>query len=130
MPLEEAAFDATLSFFTTRNFHDLEAALSEMVRVTKPGGTIVILDTFAVRGTPAWARPIHYLWLRGVVRGVGAVLGHYEEYDYMGRSIVRHLTVDEFSALLGRLGCRVELVERYGLGITCLVVARRSHPEA
>jgi demethylmenaquinone methyltransferase/2-methoxy-6-polyprenyl-1,4-benzoquinol methylase len=37
-------FDAVMVGFGVRNFGDLEAGLSEMLRVTKPGGTVLILE--------------------------------------------------------------------------------------
>ncbi len=38
------SFDAVTVGFGVRNFGDLEVGLSEMLRVTKPGGTVMILE--------------------------------------------------------------------------------------
>ena len=43
LPFKAKEFDATTISFGLRNVVDVEAALSEMFRVTKPGGRIVIL---------------------------------------------------------------------------------------
>ena len=44
LPWRDAHFDAVLSTFAFSAFPDAEAALDEMVRVTRPGGRVVIVD--------------------------------------------------------------------------------------
>ena len=44
LPFKAKEFDATTISFGLRNVVDVEAALSEMFRVTKPGGRIVICE--------------------------------------------------------------------------------------
>jgi len=44
LPFRDGAFDAVLSNGGFNHFHDPEAALREMARVARPGGTIVIAD--------------------------------------------------------------------------------------
>ena len=39
-------FDAVTTVYTLRNFPDLRRGVEEMYRVTKPGGSVVILDAF------------------------------------------------------------------------------------
>ncbi len=45
MPFEDNAFDAITVAFGVRNFEHLEKGLSEILRVLKPGGIFVILET-------------------------------------------------------------------------------------
>ena len=45
MPFEDDYFDAITVAFGVRNFENLEKGLSEILRVLKPGGTFVILET-------------------------------------------------------------------------------------
>lgn len=44
IPWPGAAFDAVLSTFAFSAFVDADAALDEMVRVTRPGGRVIIVD--------------------------------------------------------------------------------------
>ena len=44
LPYEEGRFDAVTVGFGARNFSDLDAGLAEMVRVTRPGGRVVVLE--------------------------------------------------------------------------------------
>ncbi|HNQ27332.1 MAG TPA: bifunctional demethylmenaquinone methyltransferase/2-methoxy-6-polyprenyl-1,4-benzoquinol methylase UbiE [Aquaticitalea sp.] len=45
LPFESNSFDAVTVAFGIRNFEDLEKGLSEILRVLKPNGTFVILET-------------------------------------------------------------------------------------
>ena len=45
IPFEDNSFDAITVAFGVRNFEDLEKGLSEILRVLKPNGTFVILET-------------------------------------------------------------------------------------
>jgi SAM-dependent methyltransferase len=45
LPFEEATFDAVRSERLFQHLHNPTAALAEMVRVTKPGGHVVVADT-------------------------------------------------------------------------------------
>ena len=52
MPFEDNAFDAITVAFGVRNFETLEKGLSEILRVLKPNGIFVILETSVPEKTP------------------------------------------------------------------------------
>lgn len=52
MPFEDNYFDAITVAFGVRNFENLEKGLGEILRVLKPGGTFVILETSVPEKTP------------------------------------------------------------------------------
>ncbi|RXJ46077.1 bifunctional demethylmenaquinone methyltransferase/2-methoxy-6-polyprenyl-1,4-benzoquinol methylase UbiE [Gelidibacter gilvus] len=52
LPFEDNSFDAITVAFGVRNFEDLEKGLSEILRVLKPNGTFVILETSVPIKTP------------------------------------------------------------------------------
>lgn len=52
LPFEENTFDAITVGFGIRNFETLEKGLSEILRVLKPGGIFVILETSVPTKTP------------------------------------------------------------------------------
>jgi demethylmenaquinone methyltransferase/2-methoxy-6-polyprenyl-1,4-benzoquinol methylase len=52
MPFEDNYFDAITVAFGVRNFEDLEKGLAEILRVLKPNGTFVILETSVPDKTP------------------------------------------------------------------------------
>lgn len=45
LPFEDGAFDAITVGFGIRNFENLEKGLSEILRVLRPGGILVVLET-------------------------------------------------------------------------------------
>ena len=52
LPFEDHTFDAITVAFGVRNFEDLDQGLSEILRVLKPGGIFVILETSVPTKTP------------------------------------------------------------------------------
>jgi demethylmenaquinone methyltransferase/2-methoxy-6-polyprenyl-1,4-benzoquinol methylase len=52
MPFENNSFDAITVAFGVRNFENLEKGLSEILRVLKPNGIFVILETSVPNKTP------------------------------------------------------------------------------
>ncbi|MBD0825257.1 bifunctional demethylmenaquinone methyltransferase/2-methoxy-6-polyprenyl-1,4-benzoquinol methylase UbiE [Aestuariibaculum marinum] len=52
MPFEDNTFDAITVSFGVRNFETLENGLKDILRVLKPGGTFVILETSIPTKTP------------------------------------------------------------------------------
>ncbi|MGH8878901.1 MAG: demethylmenaquinone methyltransferase [Stackebrandtia sp.] len=64
LPFADAAFDAVTISFAIRNVQDLAGGLSEMYRVLKPGGRLVVCEF----STPTW-RPFRAVYLEYVMRG-------------------------------------------------------------
>lgn len=56
LPFEDASFDAATVAFGVRNFENLEKGLSEIYRVLKPSGTLVVLET---------SKPTTFPWKQG-----------------------------------------------------------------
>ena len=52
MPFDDDSFDAITVAFGVRNFEHLEKGLDEILRVLKPGGVFVILETSVPTKTP------------------------------------------------------------------------------
>ncbi len=76
------------SAFLLRNLEDLERGLTEMRRVTRPGGPVVTFDI--VRPTvPVWGR-LFSLYFHHVVPAIGAlVAGDRQAYTYLPDSVDR-----------------------------------------
>lgn len=63
LPFADNSFDAAAISFGLRNFVDTSAALSEIARVVKPGGRLVICEV----STPPF-RPIRFIYLNFVLK--------------------------------------------------------------
>jgi demethylmenaquinone methyltransferase / 2-methoxy-6-polyprenyl-1,4-benzoquinol methylase len=73
LPYEDDRFDAATVGFGARNFDDLSQGLSEMARVVRPGGRVVVLELT----TPSRAPLSHFyrLWFDRVVPLLGRLAG-------------------------------------------------------
>lgn len=105
LPFEAEAFDAVTVGFGLRNFVDIPKALSEMARVLKPGGSLVILE--ATRPEKRWKQKLFALYAWSVAPLVGMLTGQPAAYRYLMRSMRAMPTSAELEALLAAAGFRV-----------------------
>lgn len=87
LPFADGSFDAVTISFGLRNVEDVPQALSEMRRVTRPGGRIVICEF----STPTW-QPFRKTYQGYLVRALPKVAGvaaaNPGAYDYLAESIL------------------------------------------
>ncbi len=103
LPFADDCFDAVTISFGLRNVHDTRAALVEMLRVTRPGGRLVICE-FSV---PVWGpwRRIYQTYLPAVVPAVaGQVSPNPAAYDYLVESITAWPDQQHLAAILADSG--------------------------
>ena len=87
LPYGDGSFDAVSVGFGARNFSDLRAGLSEMTRVTKTGGRVVVLEITAPQRPPlSW---FFGLWFDRVVPMLGKIAGDPDAYSYLPTSVRR-----------------------------------------
>ncbi len=124
LPLGDAAVDAVTVAFGVRNFENLERGLSELVRVLRPGGLLLVLEFSHPGGVLA---PLLGWWVRTVPPRVGRwISGDPEAYSYLPTSVGAFVDADELCAILGRLGLdHVSAVAMTG-GVCTLYEATRA----
>jgi ubiquinone/menaquinone biosynthesis methyltransferase len=87
LPFEDARFDAATVGFGIRNVIDLPRALSEMRRVVRPGGRVVVLEITTPERPPlSW---FYALWFDRIVPLLGTVAGDHDAYSYLPESVKR-----------------------------------------
>ncbi|GIG30094.1 demethylmenaquinone methyltransferase [Cellulomonas marina] len=88
LPFADGVFDAVTISFGLRNVVDPRAGLEEMLRVTRPGGRVVVCEF----SQPTWA-PFRALYggylVKALPRVARLVAGESEAYDYLAESIQR-----------------------------------------
>jgi demethylmenaquinone methyltransferase / 2-methoxy-6-polyprenyl-1,4-benzoquinol methylase len=108
LPFADGSFDCVFIGYGLRNFPNLNAAVREIERVTRPGGLMVSLDFF-LPGNPVLRRLfLGYLYAQGAFWGL-LLHGNPHVYTYIPDSLRRFVSMAEFSSLLQQTGyVRVE----------------------
>ncbi len=103
IPFADASFDAVTVAFGVRNFENLEKGLSEMLRVLKPGGKLVVLE-FSKPKQPAF-KGIYNLYMTVVAPGFGSMIAKNKEaYEYLKESMLRFPEGPQFVQILNNAG--------------------------
>lgn len=104
LPYPDDRFDVATVGFGARNFASLERGLSEMVRVVKPGGRVVVLEITTPRRPPlSW---FFELWFDRLVPALGRLAGDAAAYSYLPSSVRRFPGPEELAEAMWRSGTR------------------------
>jgi demethylmenaquinone methyltransferase/2-methoxy-6-polyprenyl-1,4-benzoquinol methylase len=104
LPFAADEFDAATVGFGARNFSDLERGVAEMVRVTKPGGRVVILEITQPTRQPLAG--FYRAWFDGVVPALGTLAGDRAAYSYLPSSVRRFPPPQALAAVMWEAGLR------------------------
>ena len=97
------AFDAATVGFGARNFSDLDRGLSEMARVVKPGGHVVVLEITTPQRPPL--STFFSVWFDRIVPIVGRLVGDPSgAYSYLPSSVRRFPGPEALAARLVAAG--------------------------
>ena len=105
LPFADGAFDCVCVGYGLRNFPDLDSAVREIERVTKPGGVLASLDFFLPANPLLRAGYLCYLYAQGTFWGL-VLHGSPRVYTYIPASLRAFCSIGEFSRLLRRSGYR------------------------
>jgi demethylmenaquinone methyltransferase/2-methoxy-6-polyprenyl-1,4-benzoquinol methylase len=129
LPFPDASFDCVFVGYGLRNFPNLDAAVCEISRVTKPGGQLVSLDFFLPANAVLRRLYLGYLYAQGAFWGT-VLHGQPRVYTYIPDSLRSFVSIDDFSSLLGSRGyCRVS-ARRFILGGIGLHWAEKAEKQA
>jgi len=102
LPYGDDEFDAATVGFGARNFSDLERGLSEMARVVRPGGRVVVLEITTPTRPPL--STFYRVWFDHVVPVIGRLTGEEQAYSYLPSSVKRFPGPAELAATMERAG--------------------------
>ena len=120
LPFPENQFDAIVSAFVVRNLADVPQGVTEQVRVLRPGGRLVVLET--TPGPPGVLRPLYRLYFRRVVPLLGRLIaGDGSAYTYLPESTLAFLEPTRLAELLRQQGLIEVRVRRLALGCIAVV---------
>ncbi len=114
-------FDAVTAAFGVRNFTDLERGLSEMVRVTRPRGIVVVLE-FSTPPNPIF-RAFYNFYSRHILPRIGALLSKDRKaYEYLPASVEEFASPNQFLELMERCGLEKCTAQSQSFGIAQIYV--------
>ncbi len=125
LPFATAAFDAAVVSFGLRNVADVPRALTELHRVVRPGGRLVICEF-----SRPTCRPFRVVYLNYLMRLLPAVArrvsSNAEAYVYLAESIRAWPAQQELAGLVAAAGWQHVRYRNLSGGIVALHVAQRA----
>jgi demethylmenaquinone methyltransferase/2-methoxy-6-polyprenyl-1,4-benzoquinol methylase len=115
LPFNDGSFDCVFIGYGLRNFPDLGSALTEIARVTRPGGLLVTLDFFLPANRVFRRLYLGYLYAQGALWGA-LLHGRPRAYTYIPDSLRSFVSIEEFSATLQRMNYALVDTRAYILG--------------
>lgn len=105
LSFENDRFDAVMIAFGVRNFEDLNKGISEMIRVLKPGGKMVILEFSQARSFPF--KQLFNLYFKYILPFIGNLLSKDPRaYSYLFESVQHFPDYARLTAILEQEGLR------------------------
>ena len=103
LPFEDSSYDAVTVAFGVRNFENLEQGLSEIFRVLKKGGSLVVLETSVPVKTPY--KQGYRIYSRYVLPWIGRIFSKDKSaYAYLSESAAVFPYGEEFNNILRKIG--------------------------
>ncbi|MDQ6753720.1 MAG: demethylmenaquinone methyltransferase [Actinomycetota bacterium] len=128
LPFADNAFDATTISFGLRNVSEPRKALEEMIRVTKPGGTLVIAE-FSQPTIPLWRTMYTEYLMRALPAIATKVSSNPDAYVYLAESIRAWPDQDHLSQWLKDAGWHEVEYRNLSGGIVAVHRARKPSRE-
>ncbi len=123
LPFRENTFSATMIAFGLRNIVEKEGALSEMVRVIKNGGRVIILEfTFPRKGLMKRIYPIYFQ--KVLPRVGGLISGDRGAYAYLPESVFHFAAVENYEEIMRKVGLE-EVCSRILTGGVASIISGR-----
>ena len=119
LPFENDSFDAVTVAFGVRNFENLEKGLSEIKRVLKPGGKLVILE-FSRPSLPV-IKQVYDFYFRTICPWWGKIISSdFSAYKYLYDSVRAFPEGKDFTNIAASAGMKEMKAKRVTLGIVSL----------
>ena len=121
LPFADNSFDAGIVSFGLRNVTTIETAVAELVRVVKPGGVVLNLDT-----CPQVLLPGFDIYFSKVMPFIGRLLaGNQSAYQYLQASSKNFLTPERLQQVFQQCGLEAVTVNRTGFGSVAMVYGKK-----
>ena len=124
LPLCENSFDVTAMAFGIRNIPKRADALREMLRVTAPGGQIMILEMTFIQNR--FFKIFYFIYLNYLLPLLAKIFSkNAAAYHYLADSIMNFPSPEEFAAFMRETGISEVKIYPRTFGIACLYVGKK-----
>lgn len=121
---DDNSFDAVTVAFGVRNFENLEKGLSEIRRVLKPGGKLIVLE-FTKPSTPV-IRQLYNFYMKTITPKIGEIIAkNNEAYQYLNDSVLQFPEKESFIHILNQSNYRNAFYKTLTLGICSIYCAEK-----
>lgn len=119
LPFQEAEFDTVTISFGLRNVENTDLALSEMLRVLKPGGKLVVCEFSAIPNK--FLHSLYRFYLKNLLPRISALVSKTPEaYGYLAESIDAWPKQAELAKLIEKVGYQSVGFRNQTLGIVAI----------
>jgi demethylmenaquinone methyltransferase/2-methoxy-6-polyprenyl-1,4-benzoquinol methylase len=119
IPFDDNIFDVAMVAFGVRNFSDPVRGLSEMTRIVRKGGMILVLEFSKPSGFPF--KQLYNFYFRNILPFFGRIFSKDKNaYSYLPDSVMKFPDNDEFLKLLVLAGCSETRQEKLTGGIASI----------
>lgn len=124
LPFDDHVFDAVTVSFGVRNFQQLEKGLSEILRVLKPKGQLMILE-FS-RPTLPIIKQCYHLYMNFITPGIGGLFSKSKKaYQYLNDSVQQFPEGNDLLAVMGQVGFKQTFYKRLTFGICTIYIGEK-----
>ena len=126
LPFPDDTFICVTVGFGVRNFVDLPRALSEMARVLRPKGRLIILEIVRMEGGGILPRLLP-AFFRSVAPWLGALFaGDREAYTYLPESVQGFVTASDIADAIQEAGLTLRERKPLALGTVAIIAAEKA----
>lgn len=117
-------FDAVIVAFGVRNFENLEKGLAEMLRVTRPGGTVVIIEISKPQVFPF--KQLYNVYFKAILPRIGKFISKDQSaYTYLPESVQEFPDSNRFLSILQSVGYKHTRCKPLSLGISSIYTGKK-----
>ena len=122
LPFHDNSYDAITAGFGVRNFENLEKGLSEIYRIVKKNGYVVILEPSTPKAFPL--KQIFSIYFQKILPFIGSLVSKDKSaYSYLPNSVKSFPDGDDFLEILNKQGFSKANYYPLSFGIVSLYVA-------
>ena len=121
---DDNSFDAVTVAFGVRNFEHLENGLSEIKRVLRPGGKLIVLE--CTKPSMPVIKQLYHFYMRFITPKIGKIIAkNNDAYQYLNDSVLQFPEKENFIHILNQSDYRNAFYQTLTLGICTIYCAEK-----